>query len=174
MLTKEFLQSYYKRNLFSLNLAMTLNRKLEGNLDLVKHISSFVERKRNDNRDYDMVQILIEPIIEIGNAIIEDRKQFEFQISRSDDLCGDKMELICNVLIEMLNLIDEREILYKERVFQKMKPSFIIHSKYVMRNRYYAVTFRHGRRNARAGSIVTVLMKSAIRPDDAVKFINES
>ena len=135
-ITDEFLQNYYnKKELFSVNLAMTLMRHLDSNLDLLKIIVDFYNRKKYY---YEDIKLYSNIIINIGNMIInQDFKSelYESLLNFNDD----KLKIIVEILAELLNHFSINGITYK------VHSDSIIQSKYKCRIRYIIISYHSGR-----------------------------
>ena len=134
-ITKELLRTRY----LSIPLLISLNRKLNGNMDLVKRIISFMDRNRYF---YDDIKPLLEPIIEIGNNILmRDKKDFNIIISNFTDK---EFEILYEVLIDILNIFNDLEYRHQEINYENQ--SFIINGKNKYVNRRFIINYQIGRR----------------------------
>lgn len=136
-ITKELLLTRY----LSIPLIIYLNRKLEGNFDLVKMILSFLEKNKN-NFYYDDIEPILEPIIEIGNNIIMRNKK-DLIIFKST-FTNKEFEILYEVLIDVLNVFNNFN--YKHQEINYEKQSFIINGKNKYVNRYFKIDYQIGRR----------------------------
>jgi hypothetical protein len=136
-ITKELLRTRY----LSIPLLISLNRKLNGNMDLVKRIISFIDRNRN-RYFYDDIKPLLEPIIEIGNNILmRDKKDFNIIISNFTDK---EFEILYEVLIDILNIFNDLE--YRHQEINYDNQSFIINGRNKYVNRRFIINYQIGRR----------------------------
>ncbi len=134
-ITKELLRTRY----LSIPLLISLNRKLNGNMDLVKRIISFIDRNRYF---YDDIKPLLEPIIEIGNNILmRDKKDFNIIISNFTDK---EFEILYEVLIDILNIFNDLE--YRHQEINYDNQSFIINGRNKYVNRRFIINYQIGRR----------------------------
>ena len=134
-ITEELLRTRY----LSIPLLISLNRKLNGNMDLVKRIISFIDRNRYF---YDDIKPLLEPIIEIGNNILmRDKKDFNIIISNFTDK---EFEILYEVLIDILNIFNDLEYRHQEINYENQ--SFIINGKNKYVNRRFIINYQIGRR----------------------------
>ena len=134
-ITKELLRTRY----LSIPLLISLNRKLNGNMDLVKRIISFIDRNRYF---YDDIKPLLEPIIEIGNNILmRDKKDL---IIFKSTFTNKEFEILYEVLIDVLNIFNDFH--YKHQEINYENKSFIINGKNKYVNRYFKIDYQIGRR----------------------------
>ena len=134
-ITKELLRTRY----LSIPLLISLNRKLNGNMDLVKRIISFMDRNRYY---YDDIKPILKPIIEIGNNILmRDKKDFNIIISNFTDK---EFEILYEVLIDILNIFNDLE--YRHQEINYDNQSFIINGKNKYVNRRFIINYQIGRR----------------------------
>ncbi len=136
-ITEELLRTRY----LSIPLLISLNRKLNGNMDLVKRIISFIDKNRNKYY-YDDIEPILEPIIEIGNNILmRDKKDFNIIISI---FTNKEFEILYEVLIDILNVFNGLEYRHQEINYENQL--FIINEKNKYVNRYYIINYQTGRR----------------------------
>ena len=134
-ITEELLRTRY----LSIPLLISLNRKLNGNMDLVKRIISFIDRNRYF---YDDIKPILKPIIEIGNNILmRDKKDFNIIISNFTDK---EFEILYEVLIDILNIFNDLE--YRHQDINYENQSFIINGKNKYVNRRFIINYQIGRR----------------------------
>jgi hypothetical protein len=136
-ITKDLLRTRY----LSLPLLISLNRKLKGNMDLVKRILSFMDRNRNKYY-YDDIEPILKPIIEIGNSILmRDKKEFNIIILT---FTNKEFEILYEVLIDILNVFNDLEYRHQEINYENQ--SFIINGKNKYVNRRFIINYQIGRR----------------------------
>jgi hypothetical protein len=134
-ITEELLRTRY----LSIPLLISLNRKLNGNMDLVKRIISFMDRNRYY---YDDIEPILEPIIEIGNNILmRNKKDFNIIIL---NFTNKEFEILYEVLIDILNIFNDLE--YRHQEINYDNQSFIINGKNKYVNRRFIINYQIGRR----------------------------
>lgn len=160
-ITDEFLQKYYnKKELFSVNLAMTLMRHLDSNLDLLKIIVDFYNRKKYY---YEDIKLYSNIIINIGNMIIN--QDFKSELYESLlNFNNDKLKIIVEILAELLNHFSIHGITYK------VHSDLIIQSRYKSRIRYIIISYHSGRltvhnsqQKSSRNQIITFSLRSLVR-----------
>lgn len=134
-ITEELLRTRY----LSIPLLISLNRKLNGNMDLVKRIISFMDRNRYY---YDDIKPILEPIIEIGNNILmRNKKDLNIIIS---NFTNKEFEILYEVLIDILNIFNDLEYRHQEINYENQ--SFIINGRNKYVNRRFIINYQIGRR----------------------------
>lgn len=161
--TNELLQSYYgKKELFPIALAMTLMRRLDSKIEIVKIISDYVNDKKK--YWYDDLRPVSSLIINIGNIIISE--------DYNDDVCesvtnfdDSKLEIIIGVIVELLNYLKVNGIIYKTH------SSNTIVARNNCKIRYIIISYHCGRLtrssrpsvNSTRAKVITFNVKSLVR-----------
>lgn len=144
MLTVNDLEKFYgRKSLFTTDLAMTLLRKLDGKIDLVKHIHQFAICEKKRKYYYDDLLKYSNVIINIGNAIISEELKFECYDSFANFSDND-LHIIGNVLVEVLSHL-MNDCYITPCMLDSDKGTFIIRIFFMARVRFFKISFYTGR-----------------------------
>lgn len=144
MITVNDLENFYgRKSLFSTDLAMTLMRKFNGKIDLVKLIHQFTICEKKRKYYYDDLLKYSNVIIDIGNAIISEELKFECYDSFVN-FTSDDLYIIGNVIVEVLT--DRMKDCYiTPCLLDSENETFIIRIFFMARVRFFKISFHTGR-----------------------------